>query len=148
MAKSFWDAETRRSIVARVHALSPDAMPAWGTMDAPKMLSHITDSCRMAAGELVVKPTGGPLRYWPMPDLVIYTMPWPHGAPTAPELIARTVGDWTEGLRSFDAAVDGLMARTVTGNLPDHPAFGALSMAQWGALMARHLDHHLTQFRA
>lgn len=147
MAKSFWDADTRQSLMTRVHALTPDARPAWGAMDARKVLSHITDASRMASGDLPVKPKGGPLRYWPMPDLVIYALPWPHGAPTAPELIERTVSDWDAGMRAFDMAVGHLIDRATVGALPEHPAFGTLSNAQWGALMARHLDHHLTQFR-
>jgi len=147
MANSFWDADTRQSLMIRVHKLTPDAVPAWGTMDARKMLSHITDVCRMASGELPVTSKGGLLRYWPIPDLVIYALPWPHGAPTSPEVIERSVGDWEAGLHAFDVATGQLVDKATVGSLPDHPALGRLTNDQWGALMARHLDHHLTQFK-
>jgi hypothetical protein len=32
------------------------------------------------------------------------------------------------------------------GPWPDHPAFGRLSGAAWGALSYKHIDHHLRQF--
>ena len=31
---------------------------------------------------------------------------------------------------------------------PEHPAFGHLSSRDWGALVHRHVDHHLRQFGA
>ena len=33
-----------------------------------------------------------------------------------------------------------------TDPLQEHPAFGRLTYNQYGALMARHTDHHLRQF--
>ena len=56
------------------------------------MLAHLNDSYRMATGELKVKPKNLPLRYTPIKQLIIYVLPFPKGAPTAPELIARCDG--------------------------------------------------------
>ena len=53
------------------------------------MLAHLNDSYRMATGELAVKGKWLPFRYAPLRQLVVYAMPIPKGAPTAPELIAR-----------------------------------------------------------
>jgi hypothetical protein len=146
MVKSFWDVETRAGILNRVHRLTPQATPAWGRMDARKMLAHITDAGKMALGEIETKPKNLPIRYWPLRDLLIYALPWPKGAPTAPELIRRSAEDWDAGIREFNAVVERLVAKAQTGSFLEHPAFGRMSTKMWGALIARHLDHHLTQF--
>lgn len=148
MAKTFWDADTRAAIVRRVHSLTPEMTPSWGKMDARRMLAHITDAGKMALGEIAAQPRNLPIRHWPLRELVIYVLPWPKGAPTAPELIRRSADDWDAGLREFDGVVDRLVAKSQTGSFPEHPAFGRMSTKTWGALIARHLDHHLTQFGA
>lgn len=130
----------------RLHHLTPDQRPRWGRMDAGRMLAHLTDACKMATGDLAVAPRNGPLRYWPLRDLVIYYLPWPKGAPTAPELIRRSVDDWEHGLHEFDRAADRVVQKATVGPLAEHPAFGRLNRQTWGVLIARHIDHHLKQF--
>ena len=76
----------------RVKRLNADAKPAWGKFNASGMLAHINDSYRMALGELYVKPKNLPIRFTPIKQLVIYVAPFPKGAPTAPELLARCDG--------------------------------------------------------
>lgn len=39
-----------------------------------------------------------------------------------------------------------LGAVTHAGQLRDHPAFGSLSCKTYGALMAKHTEHHFRQF--
>ena len=59
-------------------------------MDCALMLAHLSESVRMALGELIVT-TKGPvvLRLPPIRHAVIHWLPFPKGAPTAPELLAR-----------------------------------------------------------
>ena len=56
------------------------------------MLAHLNDAMRMATGELPVAPKNLPLRYFPLKQLVVYVLPFPKSAPTAPELLARCTG--------------------------------------------------------
>src|SRR5690242_8012845 len=86
---SFWDSGAREDICRRVEQLTPAATAQWGKFTATKMLAHLNDALRMASGELPVAPKNMPLRYWPIKQLVIYVLPFPKGAPTAPELLAR-----------------------------------------------------------
>jgi hypothetical protein len=78
--------------------------------------------------------------------LVVYWLPWPEGAPTAPELISRVPASWAGEV----ADVAGLLERVARQprDLPfaEHPAFGRLSRRAWGVLVYRHTDHHLRQF--
>lgn len=141
---SLRNAADRATIIARMDRLMPDALPRWGRMTAPKMLAHIVDAYRMALGELSVRPKQVPLiGSFPFKQLVIYLLPFPRNAPTAPEIIAREP-------KSFEAEradVKALIAR-LSGDVvyAEHPIFGRLTPAEWSALGHKHLDHHLRQF--
>lgn len=149
---TLWDPATRAALARRVAALSPAATARWGTFTAPRMLAHLTDALRMATGELPVarRPVPWLLYTPPFKQLIIHVLPFPRGAPTAPELLARPHGaDPVEVERergAFAAALDRFVARPRNGPWPVHPAFGPLSGSTWGVLQARHADHHLRQF--
>ena len=147
MATSMWDPSVRSAFAQRVAKLSSDTRPGWGKFNASGMLAHLNDSYRMAIGELPVKSKNLPLRYTPIKQLVIYVLPFPKGAPTAPELIARcgtaVLDDEKAALMAMFTKL-GAVARG--SSLPEHPAFGTLSYSMYGALMARHTEHHLKQF--
>ncbi len=142
-----WDSALRATFIERVKALRADTKPAWGKMSASAMLAHLNDSYRMTTGELKVRPKRGPLKYTPIKQLIIYVLPFPKGAPTAPELIAR--GDSAvldDERRAFAQLFDQLGGLTSSAVLQPHPAFGALSYDEYGALMAKHTQHHFRQF--
>jgi hypothetical protein len=147
MAASIWDPAVRTTFAERAKKLSADTRPAWGKMNASAMLAHLNDSYRMCTGELKVKPKNTPLRFTPIKQLIIYVVPFPKGAPTAPELVARCQGAvLADEQHAFARLFDRLAAVTPGDALQDHPAFGALSYAQYGALMAKHTEHHFRQF--
>jgi hypothetical protein len=116
-------------------------------MNAAAMMAHVNDALRMALGDLPVKSKNLPLRYKPIRHLFIYYLPMPKGAPTAPELIARCDGASLEDERQAFAALLDRCGRVAPGaKLGEHPAFGNLSYDEYGALIAKHTDHHLRQF--
>ncbi len=142
-----WDSSFRASLADRVKRLSADTKPMWGKLNATGMLAHVNDSYRMALGDLYVKPKNLPLRYTPIKQLVIYVAPFPKGAPTAPELIARCDGaNLDEELQAYAGLLTRLAAVTPGTKLQDHPAFGRLTHRAYGVLIARHTDHHFRQF--
>lgn len=111
------------------------------------MVAHLNDATRMAIGELAVAAKGGPLRYFPLKQLILYVVPFPKGAPTAPELLARCDGADLEVERiEFVRLVERAAARPATAPWPAHPAFGPLTREAWGKLGYKHTDHHLRQF--
>ena len=89
MAHTLWSEEDRRALEARLARLRPDAKALWGSFDAPRMVCHITDTVRSATGDLPCTPKPSPLGYPIIKSLVMFYLPWPKGAPTAPELISR-----------------------------------------------------------
>ncbi|MFN7982194.1 MAG: DUF1569 domain-containing protein [Vicinamibacterales bacterium] len=144
---TLWNADDRASIIDRMARLSPSATPAWGSFDAPRMLAHVTDALRMATGDLEVAPRSGPLSIWPLNSLVMFYLPWPKSAPTAPEIIARSATDWAAGIQELRATLERFAARDRSGAWPAHPVFGEIGGEGWGRLGYRHVAHHLTQFR-
>ncbi len=143
---SLWEEPARRGLRDRIARLTPAQPARWGRMAAPAMVAHLADSLRMAVGDLHVASKRLPLRYPPLKQLVVHWLPIPKNVPTAPELIQRPPGDWTSEVSALDALLEQFARRDRGGAWPDHPAFGALTGAQWGVLVYRHMDHHLRQF--
>jgi hypothetical protein len=140
------NAGDRAAILNRFARLEPDTLPEWGKLDAPRMVTHVTDTLRSGLGEVVIKPKGGPLQYWPLNTMVMFYLPWPKGVPTAPELISRAPTDLKAEVDTLRAAMDRFGACDVRAPWPAHAAFGRISGSDWGRLMYRHLDYHLRQF--
>ena len=142
-----WDPSFRATLANRLTRLTADAKPAWGRLNASGMLAHVNDSYRMALGDLCVKSKNLPLRFPPIKQLIIYAMPFPKSAPTAPELIARCDGaNLAEEQKAYVELLARLAAVTTETRLQDHPAFGKLTHRAYGVLIARHTDHHFRQF--
>jgi hypothetical protein len=146
MAHTLWNEEDRRELEARLARLRPDARGLWGGFDAPRMMCHITDAIRSATGDVPCEPKPSPFRYPIINSLVMFYLPWPKGAPTAPELISRQPEAWDVEVARFRSAVTDLTKRPRDGAWPVHAAFGKLSGSQWGRLLYRHTDYHLKQF--
>jgi hypothetical protein len=144
--KSMWQEATRRELTERLAKLTVETPARWGTMTAPRMVAHITQSFRSAFGDLAVAPKHLPLRFSPLKQFVVYWMPFPRNAPTAPELLAKEPGDWADDVRELAALMERFAVRDPRAAWPEHAAFGRLSGGQWGVLMYRHTDHHFRQF--
>jgi|SRR5215216_2382286 len=137
----------RTAIVSRVQSLSVSSTGRWGRMDVVGMLQHLHLSMRMTLGELQVPSANKRVfQVFPFKHLILYVLPFPKGAPTAPEL-KPTVAASLENER---AAVLDLLDRIGTGPRdgagPAHPLFGPMTWREWGVVTYKHADHHLRQF--
>ena len=133
-------------MLMRIDQLSIGAKPRWGKMNVELMVAHLAGSLRMALGELTARPKKLPIRYFPLKQLVIYWLPFPKGAPTAPELLPKETGP-IDGNKSELARLLRVFAeRASVTSWPEHPAFGKMTTKAWGVLVYRHFDHHLRQF--
>jgi uncharacterized protein DUF1569 len=144
---TFWDRATREDLCRRIARLTPDAKPAWGKFTAAQMVAHLNDAMRMATGELPVRPKNLPIRYFPLKQLLLYVLPFPKGAPTAPELLVRCDGaDLQAEQAAFAILAEATAAKSGADRWPDHPAFGRMSHEAWGKAIRKHTEHHLKQF--
>jgi hypothetical protein len=140
---TIWNDDARLALMSRFEKLTAETKPKWGQFTAGKMVKHCADGVRMAIGELAVAPKPGPFRLPIVKHLIIFVLPWPQGVPTAPELIPQTEPSMGPAVADLKGAL--LRLRNAETLVP-HPAFGKLSRYTWGALIHRHLDHHLKQF--
>jgi len=141
------DPTVGHSIRNRIQALSPTAHHRWGKMSVDQMLWHCNQVLSTSLGDMQVVQRLPPFPV-PILKLMLFHLPWPHGAPTAPEYKA-------EGPRAFEAErtqclelIDRFTARKLEEGTWARSVFGELSGREWSCLHARHLDHHLRQFSA
>jgi hypothetical protein len=144
---TFWDADTRAEYCRRVGRLTPNATARWGKFTAAAMMAHLNNAVRMSIGELPCEPKNVPLRFFPLKQLVLYVLPFPKNAPTAHELLVGcNAADLTIEQQTFVQLAQRAATKSPADAWADHPAFGAMSHQAWGKLLAKHVEHHLTQF--
>ena len=137
----------RAQLLERLRRVRPDAKPAWGRLDAPRMICHAADQMRVALGDLPSKPVHSILSRTLVKFLVVNTgLKPPRGKiETAPEMLTSQPKSWDADV----AACVELAERVGRGSARAvHPTFGPLSPEEWGRLCWKHLNHHLGQFGA
>ena len=140
----------RAEIVRRMRSLSVSSTRRWGSMDVVSMLQHLRLAALMTVGELAVPSANKrAFQMFPLKHLILYVLPFPKGAPTAPALKSNVSSASFEEER---AALLELLERIGTGprdgEAPAHPLFGPLTWREWGVATYKHTDHHLKQFGA
>ena len=113
------------------------------------MLAHLKLSALMALGELPVAcKSKRAFQVFPIKHLILHVVPFPKGAPTAPELLVPDTAP-VDVLRSeLVSLVERIGAGPREAEGPAHPLFGRLSFREWGVATYKHTDHHLRQFGA
>lgn len=133
----------------RLGSLSPSSTARWGQMNVTGMLQHLRLSAQMAVGEIeVASKTKRVFQVFPLKHLILYVLPFPKGAPTAPELIPEAAESFEEERATLLQLLDRIGTGPQDGTGPAHPLFGPLSWREWGAATYKHVDHHLKQFGA
>jgi hypothetical protein len=145
--KTLLDDRDREAMLRRLALLTPTSRGRWGSFTVGAMLGHLCEATRMALGELSVRPRGGKaFRLFPVKHLLLYVVPFPRGAPSSPELLAGTPGNFEADLERLAELLRRLGTGPKQGAGPSHPRFGPLSRREWGRLVYKHTDHHLRQF--
>lgn len=136
-------------IGSRLRSLSLASKGRWGTMDVVAMLHHLRLSARMGLGELpVVSANKRVFQVFPLKHLILYVLPFPKGAPTAPELKPRDAVSLEEERTALLELLERIGTGPREGEGPAHPLFGPLTWRDWGVVTYKHADHHLKQFGA
>lgn len=144
--KTMFDETLRNEILRRIELVTAESRPRWGTMNAEQMLAHLAAAAKMSIGELQTRSKKLPIRFPPLRQLIVYWLPWPKGAPTAPELLVADPVTLQRSKEELTRLVRAFAERAHETNWPEHPAFGNLGRRGWGVLAWRHFDHHLRQF--
>lgn len=139
----------RAAIRQRIGSVTSASTPRWGRMDSRAMLTHLKLSTLMALGELPVAcKSKRVFQVFPFKHLILHVVPFPKGAPTAPELLASDAGSVDAIRQELLTLLDRMGAGPREGHGPVHPLLGRLSFGEWGLATYKHTDHHLRQFGA
>jgi hypothetical protein len=146
--KTLYDPTTLRLTRERIERLRPDSPRLWGKMDVAQMLAHCSAALELATGDR--KPPRlfiGRLLGWLLRPGLTNDKPFKRNGPTDPTFVVADARDFAvEKARLLD------LIQRFTNKGPEgaptnpHSFFGHLTPTQWGASVAKHLDHHLTQF--
>jgi hypothetical protein len=121
----------RAAICNRMRSLSASSTARWGRMNVTEMLQHLRRSARMTVGELEVASSNKRVfQVFPLKHLILYVLPFPKGAPTAPELLPVEATSFEEERAALLTLVDQIGAG---------PARGCRSSASalWADVLAR-----------
>jgi hypothetical protein len=148
MKKTLFDQAARQSLAGRMARVTANAKAVWGTMNAEQMLAHLVEAMKLGTGELNLKPRKMIIRFPPLKQLIVYVLPFPKGAPTAPELkrLESDAGTLERNRAELARLMEDIGGRAAQKEWPAHPAFGKLTRRAWGVLGYKHIDHHLRQF--
>lgn len=139
----------RSAIVSRLQSLSASSVGQWGSMDVAAMLQHLRLSAEMALGELTMPSSNKrAFQVFPLKHLILYVLPFPKGAPTAPALKPGLETPLEQERAALLSLLERIASGPDHGAGPSHPLFGPLTWRQWGVLTYKHADHHLRQFGA
>jgi hypothetical protein len=103
----------------------------------------------MTVGELpVLSVNKRAFQVFPLKHLILYVLPFPKGAPTAPELKPIDAGSFEEERAALLELLERIGTGPREGKGPAHPLFGPMTWREWGVVTYKHADHHLRQFGA
>ncbi len=139
----------RGQILSRMQSLSASSTRRWGSLDVVGMLQHLRLSARMTLGELPVPSANKRVfQVFPLKHLILYVLPFPKGAPTAPELKPGDAASFEEERAALLELLERIGTGPGEGAGPAHPLFGPMTWKEWGVVTYKHADHHLRQFGA
>jgi len=141
--------DERAAIANRLRSLSASSTRRWGSMDVTGMLKHLRLSALMALGEYAVPSANKrAFQMFPLKHLILYVLPFPKGAPTAPKLKVVEATSFEDERAALMEVLERIGTGVRDDAGPDHPLFGQLSRREWGVVTYKHTDHHLKQFGA
>ena len=147
--RSILNEADRAAINSRLRSLSVSSTGRWGSLDVTGMLQHLHLTTRMALGELEVASVNKrAFHVFPLKHLLLYVLPFPKGAPTAPELKPNVAASMEEERAALLELLERIGTGPHEGTGPAHPLFGPLTWREWGVVTYKHADHHLKQFGA
>ncbi len=136
-------------MLARLHSLTAQSPRQWGTMTAPEMICHLTDSFKGVLGELPLGRVDTLFTRTVMKFAALrMPMHWPKGSPTMPEIDQKRRGTKPTSFARDRDELEAVTRRFLAGigAMRAHPLFGEMTPRQWRRWAYLHMDHHFRQF--
>ena len=148
--KNIFDPNDTSYFIKRINALTENSFPKWGVMSVDKMLAHCNVTYELIyEQEKHKKPN--PVMKWILKQFVkpkvVSETPYKHNSPTAAMFVItdnKIFEEERKRIIGFIQKTQQLGAEAFDGK--ESFNFGKLTATEWNNMMAKHLDHHLTQF--
>ena len=145
-----FSAKDAQNYIERINKLTPDSERQWGKMTVDQVLAHMNVPYSFIFEADKQKKTGMIAKFLLknfVKPKVVNDIPYKQSIPTSPVFIIS-------GERDFEAEKKKLI-----GNIQrvqqlgreafegkENSSFGKLTAQEWNNMLAKHLNHHLTQF--
>lgn len=148
MAKVIWDENLQADLKNRLSKLSERSQAKWGKMNVAQMLKHMDIAFKNALGEIPTElhPLAIIVSLTPVKHTLIYALPFMKNLMSAPEFQVVGQHDFQQSYEELLESFEKVTSSKDVSNFDRHPLFGRLNKKEWGALLYKHLDHHLQQF--
>jgi hypothetical protein len=146
--KSLFQAADRDEILQRISALQPESTRNWGKMDPAQMLCHCAIALESGSGDRPMKQKLiGKLLMPFIRSSILGPKPFSKNGPTDPTFVVAETRDFVKERDRLIQLIQHFTERGETAaGTQTHPFFGKMTGNEWGAVMYKHLDHHLQQF--
>lgn len=148
--ENIFDAKTAQEYIDRINQLSPETQRKWGTMSVDQMLAH----CNVAY-ETIYEPekhkkpgfvAGFFLKKFVKPKTV-NEIPYKQNLPTGPMFKIKGNKNFEEEKKRLIGFIQKTqqLGKDAFEGKQSH-SFGKLSAQEYNNMLAKHLNHHLSQF--
>lgn len=135
-----------QEIKQRFDQLNEKSIRQWGKMSVAQMCWHCQYPLKIALDNKPNSSKGNWFLRTFFKKSLFNDTPWRKGLPTAPQLKAREEKDFEIEYAKLKKMIDEFHQLKDREIWHPHPAFGSFTVAQWGQMEYKHLDHHLRQF--
>lgn len=148
--ENVFDARTAQNYINRINSLTADMQPLWGRMNPAQMLAHCCVTYEFVYEPQKHKPVGALAKFLLktfVKPKVVGPKSYPKNTPTGPQFKVSATQDFDlekKRLIGFIQKTQQLGAGAFDGK--ESFSFGKLKSAEWNAMFAKHLNHHLEQF--
>jgi len=148
--ENIFDIKEAQSYIGRINLLTPETQRKWGTMSASQMLAHCNVSYEMIYEPNKHPKPGSIARFFLrkfVKKKVVSETPYKQNIPTAPQFKIpeeRNFEEEKKRLIGFIQKTQQLGSEAFNGK--ESLSFGILTSQEWNNMLAKHLNHHLTQF--
>lgn len=136
-------------ILPLINKLDEETKPNWGSLSAQGMVEHLTDTLKIASGEvkqkllIPVEKVESMQRFLETDKEMVKNIEVPF-APKERELrnesITDAIDEFVEQWITFEDHFEDENKKEM------HPFYGELNFDQWKKLNSKHLTHHFKQF--
>lgn len=148
--QNIFDKKEAQNYIYRINNLTPESQRKWGAMSVDQMLAHCNVSYEMIYEPEKHKKPGFIAKFLLktfVKKKVTNDIPYKQNLPTSPQF--KVIGDKNfeeekKRLIGFIQKTQQLGKEAFDGKM--YQSFGELTAKEWNNMLAKHLNHHLSQF--